>query len=362
MAEIRLDGISRRFDDVVAVDDVSLTVREGEVLALLGPSGCGKTTLLRIVSGLTEASSGTVYLDGKAVNHVPVNRRNVGMLFQNYALFPHLTVAQNVAFGLTVRLRARPRAAVRAAVARALSVVQLAGFDGRYPSQLSGGQQQRVAFARAIVTEPAVLLLDEPFGALDRRLREDMQVEVKRLVKQLKLTTILVTHDQDEAMTMADSVAVMRGGRIIQRGTARELTERPATRFIAEFIGPSNIFAGTFRRGEDGHWLFAAEDGISMRPDDGACAGGPGLVSIRPERIRLRRAAPGDSDAAPNAAFGTLAEVSYRAATRVCTVALATGRNVTIVESGNRGIDDILPGGKVRLDWDAASVAAVRED
>jgi putative spermidine/putrescine transport system ATP-binding protein len=362
MAEIRLDRISRHFDDVLAVDDVSLTVPQGEILALLGPSGCGKTTLLRIVAGLTSASSGTAFLDGKAMTGVPANRRNVGMLFQNYALFPHLTVAQNVAFGLTVRLRSRPRDAVRAAVDKALAMVRLEGMRHRYPSQLSGGQQQRVAFARAIVTEPNVLLLDEPFGALDRRLREDMQVEVKRLVKQLKLTAILVTHDQDEAMTMADSIAVMNRGRILQRGTARDLTDRPATRFIAEFIGPSNIFTGTFRRAEDGRWLFSADDGIAMCVDGSAPAAGPALVSVRPERIRMRSAGAHEGAASANNASGTLSEVTYRASTRVCAVTLVNGRTVTITESGERRTDEIALGSNVRLEWDGASVAVVRED
>ncbi|MCW5774287.1 MAG: ABC transporter ATP-binding protein [Rhodospirillaceae bacterium] len=360
MAEIRLERVTRRFGDdsaaVTAVDAVSVVVPQGEILALLGPSGCGKTTLLRIVAGLTEPSEGTVALDGKRIDTVPASRRNVGMLFQNYALFPHMTVAENVAFGLTVRLRRAPRREVRPAVERALAMVQLGGFERRYPSQLSGGQQQRVAFARAIVTKPAVLLLDEPFGALDRRLREDMQVEVKRLVKQLRLTAILVTHDQDEAMTMADSIAVMNRGRIVQRGSARDLVDRPATRFIAEFVGPTNVFAGAARSAT----AFATEEGVAM--ELAVPVAGKTLVGIKPERIRMRPAMAGNAPAAANTARGTLAERSYRAATRVSTVALAGGRSVTVTEGIDRLEAEIPPGAEVVLEWDAASVVPLAED
>jgi len=238
-ADVVLSRVRKSFGAVVAVDDVSMSIARGSIVSLLGPSGCGKTTTLRLVAGFERPDAGEVAIRGARVNDVPPYRRDFGMVFQSYALFPHLTVADNVGFGL--RMRHVPREERRRLVAEALALVKLEGFADRQPRQLSGGQQQRVALARAIVFKPAVLLLDEPLGALDKMLREEMQVELRQLQQRLAITTVFVTHDQEEALTLSDRVAVMRGGRIEQVGAPREIYERPATEFVAGFLGASNF-------------------------------------------------------------------------------------------------------------------------
>src|SRR5215210_6999474 len=237
--DVRLDRITKRFDDVVAVDDLSLEVEHGSFFALLGPSGCGKTTTLRIVGGFEDPTLGTVYLGDRDVTDLPSYKRDVNTVFQSYALFPHLSIFENVAFGL--RRRGVKGKELRAQVLRILELVQLSGFEKRRPRQLSGGQQQRVALARALVNSPRVLLLDEPLGALDLKLRKEMQLFIKGLQNDLGITFIHVTHDQEEAMTMADTIAVMNAGRIEQLGTPGELYERPQTAFVAGFLGVSNL-------------------------------------------------------------------------------------------------------------------------
>ena len=287
-------GLTVRYGGFTALDAVGLSVRAGEVLALLGPSGCGKTTLLRSVAGFVRPAAGQVLIDGAAVDMLPPNRRRVGIVFQNYALFPHMTVADNVAYG--PRARGEPRARVSARVAELLEMVQLSPLRDRRPRQLSGGQQQRVALARALATEPSILLLDEPFAALDRSLRLDMQIEVKRLQRSLGLTAILVTHDQDEAMSVADRVAVMRGGRIEQLGTPVEVYDRPRTPFVAGFIGTTNRLPCTVRSAAPGEATLSLPGGAELSVPLDAAPPPPGqaLLILRPEALTLHsEAAPG---------------------------------------------------------------------
>ena len=241
--EIRLEELTKAFDGVVAVDGIDLHMPPGEFFTMLGPSGCGKTTTLRMIAGFERPTSGRILLDGSDVARVPPHRRNVNTVFQSYALFPHLDVAGNVAFGLEVP-EARRRTSRRAGVGEALELVNLAGFAGRKPAQLSGGQQQRVALARALVLRPRVLLLDEPLGALDARLRKNLQVELKALQSELGITFVFVTHDQEEALTMSDRIAVMNKGSVEQAGTPREVYEEPRTVFVADFLGVSNLLGG----------------------------------------------------------------------------------------------------------------------
>jgi spermidine/putrescine transport system ATP-binding protein len=239
---VELQRISKRFGAATVLDHVSLQVKKGEFFSLLGPSGCGKTTTLRIMAGFESPSSGELLIDGRPALSVPPHERDINLVFQHYALFPHLTVARNVAFGL--EMQRRPPSEIQRRVGEALELVHLTGLEDRYPKQLSGGQQQRVALARALVTHPSVLLLDEPFGALDQKLRQEMQLELKRLQRQLQITFIYVTHDQEEALTLSDRIAVMHRGQVLQVGTATEIYEHPATRFVAEFIGESNFLEG----------------------------------------------------------------------------------------------------------------------
>jgi len=276
-AELLIEGVGKRFGDVVALDRVSLQVAKGELLTILGPSGSGKTTLLKVVAGFETPDGGSVKVDGAEITSLPPAKRDIGMVFQNYALFPHLTVKANVAFPLEMRNVAR--AEIDRRVAEALALVELAGFEARLPKQLSGGQQQRVALARAIVFNPRLLLLDEPFGALDRKLRETMQLEVRRLQRRLGLTTIFITHDQEEALVLSDRIAVMNKGAIQQIATTTEIYERPANDFVADFVGESNIFHGTMAASgtvalEGGGTLTVASDkpagtkvGVLMRPE-----------------------------------------------------------------------------------------------
>ncbi len=283
--DVSLRGVRKSYGDVIAVDDVTLDIPRGAFISLLGPSGCGKTTTLRIVAGFERPNSGDVLIRGQRVNDVPPYRRDYGMVFQNFALFPHLTIAENVAFGL--RMRRVDRTVAAQQVREALAVVKLAALENRYPSQLSGGQQQRVALARALVLKPAVLLLDEPLGSLDKKLREEMQVEIRDLQKQFAISTIFVTHDQDEALTMSDAIAVMNHGVIEQFGAPREVFEQPRTEFVARFMGADNVLEGRI----------AAAEGESLQVDlatgrigaraSGRSAGSKVLVAVRPENVVL---------------------------------------------------------------------------
>ncbi|MCC6792275.1 MAG: ABC transporter ATP-binding protein [Thermomicrobiales bacterium] len=285
--EVRLVGATKRYGNVLAADRLDLAVAPGEFVALLGPSGSGKTTALRLVAGFLQPDAGEVQIGGQVVNRLPPHRRNVGMVFQRYELFPHMTVADNVANGL--KTRKVPKAEIARRVEEVLALVRLPDFDGRYPKQLSGGQQQRVALARAVVIDPLVLLLDEPLGALDKRLRDEMQIELQALQRRLGVTTIFVTHDQEEALTMADRIAVMNNGRIEQVGTPEEIYERPRNRFVAEFIGLSNFLPVKVQQvSADG--VVAELDGgplLRLPPAPGVTPGARLEVAIRPEKIAV---------------------------------------------------------------------------
>ena len=288
---LRLEDISHRFGDVVAVRDINLDIAPGELVALLGPSGCGKSTLLRIVSGFVRQTSGRVLFDAEPVDHLPPSRRGAGIVFQNYALFPHMSVAQNVAYGLEAQKWPRQRIAER--VAEMLALVHMSEFAARKPRQLSGGQQQRTALARCLATDPKVLLLDEPFGALDKNLRLDMQIEVKRLQREYGITTILVTHDQEEALSMADRIAVMARGSIEQVASPTEIYDRPTTLFVNQFVGTANVLSGELVSADEGVASVRLPGGavLRARPIPQIVTGGPVLVSVRPEQLRLEAAA-----------------------------------------------------------------------
>jgi putative spermidine/putrescine transport system ATP-binding protein/spermidine/putrescine transport system ATP-binding protein len=283
-ADVRLDRVRKTFGAVIAVNDVTLDIERGTIFSLLGPSGCGKTTTLRLIAGFEQPSAGEVYIRGKRVTSIAPYRRDFSMVFQSYALFPHLSVAENVAFGL--RMRRVPRAERGAAIKEALELVKLGALADRYPRQLSGGQQQRVALARAIVVKPAVLLLDEPLGALDKMLREEMQVELRDLQQRLGITAVFVTHDQEEALTLSDRVAVMRGGVIEQIGAPREIYDRPVSEFVAGFLGASNFLDGQRRRAR----------GCDRRGGDGGRARACGRRGGNDAGWRegARRSAPGE--------------------------------------------------------------------
>ena len=282
-----VEDLTVRYGQALAVDGVTLAIEPGEVVALLGPSGCGKTTLLRVIAGFVRQAAGRVRVDGATIDHLPANQRNIGIVFQNYALFPHMTVAENVAYGLRARGVRGPE--VQARISRFLDVVQLGGFRERLPRQLSGGQQQRVALARALAVEPSILLLDEPFAALDRNLRLDMQIEVKRLQRTLGLTTILVTHDQDEAMSVADRIAVMNKGRVEQFDTPVAIYDRPQTLFVNGFIGTTNLMNGKVAALHNGTATVALDAGasLSLSAPAGVGVGAPVLISVRPEQLAL---------------------------------------------------------------------------
>jgi ABC-type Fe3+/spermidine/putrescine transport system ATPase subunit len=277
-----IGAVAKKFGALTVLQDCTLSVSEGEIVTLLGPSGCGKTTLLRCIAGFLTPDAGVIRIDARDMGSVPVNRRPVGVVFQSYALFPHLTVAQNIGYGL--KMRGTPRAELDRRVAEALETVSLAGLGGRYPAQLSGGQQQRVAIARVLVLEPRVLLLDEPFNALDAKLRGAMQVDLRQLIKRLGMTAIFVTHDQDEALTMSDRIAVMRAGRIEQVAPPEELFDRPATAYVADFIGSSNFWDGIALNG-----VVALPDGQSVP----TALDGPVRVMVRPHNLTLRAGAAG---------------------------------------------------------------------
>jgi spermidine/putrescine ABC transporter ATP-binding subunit len=284
---LKLESLSKKYGEVIAVDKVSLDINKGEFITLLGPSGSGKTTILRMIAGFTTPTAGHIKIDGQPIENKPPHKRNLGMVFQDYSLFPHMNIYQNVAFGL--RMRKVSKEAQEHRVAQALETVQLTGYETRRPDQLSGGQRQRVALARAIIIEPLVLLLDEPLGALDRKLREEMQVELRRIHDLLDVTTIFVTHDQDEALAMSDRIAILNEGKLHQVGTPFDVYERPASTFVADFLGKANIF-----------WLSVVESNsqqieaefnggpvIILPPDENVKAGDQVQILVRPEQIIL---------------------------------------------------------------------------
>jgi spermidine/putrescine transport system ATP-binding protein len=363
--DIHLDGVTKRFGDTTAVDELTLSIERGAFYALLGPSGCGKTTTLRMIGGFEDPTEGTVYLGGSDVTDLPPYRRDVNTVFQSYALFPHLDVQRNVAFGLERRKIGRDD--VKKRVGDALELTQLTGFERRKPSQLSGGQQQRVALARALVNRPRALLLDEPLGALDLRLRKQLQIELKRIQQEVGITFVHVTHDQEEAMTMADSIAVMNDGRIEQLGDATDLYERPATEFVANFLGDCNLIDGSLTRRDGGVAEFTTHDGAQLRvPDNriGASTNGASVrMGVRPEKLTL---VPANMDPPPgaNALRGRVELASFLGTAIQYVVHTPGGEEFTAVEQNRLGAEpeSIGPGREVTLAWDPAHSILVAKE
>ncbi|MFM2106877.1 MAG: hypothetical protein RL338_1909 [Chloroflexota bacterium] len=331
---VRLVGVTKRFGDFVAVDAIDLDVRDGEFFSLLGPSGCGKTTTLRMIGGFEQPTSGLIELDGHDVTWLPPYRRDVNTVFQSYALFPHLTIGENVAFGL--RRKGVAADEIRRRVGEMLELVELAGYEGRRPGQISGGQAQRVALARALINRPRVLLLDEPLGALDLKLRKQMQLELKRIQQEVGITFVYVTHDQEEAMTMSDRIAVMNHGRYEQLGDPEMLYERPATRFVASFLGVSNLLPVEKAGSAGDHDLFALPDGTTIRGrrgGDGAAQGAPGPIAlgVRPEKIRLTYRHEAVANGA-NRLDGVVRSASYLGVSTQYVVEFGDERTVSVFE------------------------------
>jgi putrescine transport system ATP-binding protein len=323
---VRIVGVRKEFDGFVAVDDVSFDIRQGEIFALLGASGCGKSTLLRVLAGFEAPTRGTVLLDGEDIVALPPYQRPINMMFQSYALFPHMTVEQNVAFGL--KQDGLPKAAIARRVEEMLALVQMGKLGRRKPHQLSGGQQQRVALARSLAKSPKLLLLDEPMGALDKQLRSQMQLELVNIVERLGVTCVMVTHDQEEAMTMAHRIAVMESGRIRQIGTPDEIYEQPNARYTAQFIGEVNLFEGVIEDDEPDHITIRSDSlALPIRVGHGQ-AGFPGMpvaFALRPEKLHIGKDEPAQ---AFNKAAGTIEDIAYFGSHSVYHVRLDTGAKV----------------------------------
>jgi spermidine/putrescine transport system ATP-binding protein len=346
--DVRLIRLTKRFEDVTAVDDISLDIHRGQFFALLGPSGCGKTTTLRMIGGFEDPTEGRIELGGVDVASLPPYKRDVNTVFQSYALFPHLSIFENVAFGL--RRRGVKGADLRTRVGESLELVGLAGFESRKPRQLSGGQQQRVALARALVNRPRVLLLDEPLGALDLKLRKEMQLELKRIQHEVGITFVHVTHDQEEAMTMADQIVIMNGGHIEQLGTPSELYESPRTAFVAGFLGVSNLLEGTVV-GPDRVRL--ADGTVAVVPATGL-AGRTGAVQIgvRPEKLKI-----GEGEV--NTLAGSVIESAYIGVSTQYIVDTPAGAVTVYVQNEGSGAGAISPGDRLTLGWSRDSTFVV---
>ncbi len=354
-AYIRIENVTKRFGTFVAVNNVSLKVFKGEIFCLLGGSGCGKTTLLRMLAGFEQPSSGTVYIDGQDMAGIPPYERPVNMMFQSYAIFPHMTVAGNVAFGLEQEKLAR--AEIERRVAEILDIVKLTEYAKRKPHQLSGGQRQRVALARSLVKRPKLLLLDEPLGALDRKLREHTQFELLSIQEKLGVTFVVVTHDQEEAMTLSSRVGVMNRGEIVQVGTPRQIYEFPASRFVADFIGSVNLFEGQLTEDEQDHVRVKCEElSVPVYVDHGMSAPPLALcwVAVRPEKIVLTREQPAGAD---NWAHGVIHDIAYLGDMSVFLVKLDSGREVRVTQANRtRKSDEQFDWDEaVYLTWDASS-------
>jgi spermidine/putrescine ABC transporter ATP-binding subunit len=351
---ICLEGVSKAFGHTLAVDNVSLSVADGELLAILGPSGCGKTTTLRVIAGFEHPTSGRVRIFDHDVTEVPPHRRSVGVVFQNYALFPHMDVFENVAFGL--HERRVPAAEIARRVTAILDVVRLASYERRRPSQLSGGEQQRVALARALVVEPLLLLMDEPLGALDRKLREEMQLELKDMLRRLHVTSVFVTHDQDEALAMADRVAVMYRGRIEQVDTPADIYESPATVFCASFLGLSNIFKGTVTESSMTAQLLTPS-GLSLVCPPPPARAAAGSVMIRPEKVLVDAADEGGR----NAFAGEIVGVRYLGSAIEYHVSLPTGDRVIASQQQTSGSGAYCLGNSIRVQLPISALRWLKE-
>jgi putative spermidine/putrescine transport system ATP-binding protein len=350
MSQISLQDVTKRYGTLTTVDHVSLDIGQGEFVAFLGPSGCGKTTTLRMIAGLTLASEGSIRFGTRDVTDLPPYLRNAGLVFQGYALFPHMSVAQNVAFGLEMRKVGHADAQRR--VMEALALVKLDHLAERLPKQLSGGQQQRVALARAIVYEPEVLLLDEPLSALDAKLRHEVRTDLRRLQSRLGLTTIFVTHDQDEALAVADRIVVMSAGKVEQIGTPRDIYQRPASRFVAEFIGLTNIFAGSI----DAAGSFLTEGGERFAVSSERETGGVTAFAVRPEQISLQNGL--DATHGHSTLPATVEDVVYRGSLTEVIVRTSSGMPI-VVHRQNADLpseDEPQPGQAVVASWPAGAV------
>jgi putrescine transport system ATP-binding protein len=356
---VRLEGVSKKFGEFLAVDEVSLDIHRGEIFCLLGGSGSGKTTLLRMLAGFETPSAGRIYIDGEDMSAVPPYERPVNMMFQSYALFPHMTVERNVAFGLEQERLGRPE--IRRRVGEILEIVQMSPYAGRRPHQLSGGQRQRVALARALVKRPKLLLLDEPLAALDRKLRERTQFELLNIQERLGVTFIVVTHDQEEAMTLASRMGVMDGGRIVQVGTPAQIYESPVNRFVADFIGSVNLLEGkVVAVGADALTIRSEPFGCTIRAAHCVeCATGDTVwAAIRPEKIALASEGPaGEGHPGDNRIRGKVREVAYMGDASICLVEIASGKLVRVTLPNRSGVaaQRELRHAAVTLWWDAAS-------
>lgn len=379
--DVELDSVTKQFDDVTAVDDIDLTIEKGKFLTLLGPSGCGKTTTLRCIAGFETPTHGDVFIGGQKVNEVPPFERDTAMVFQSYALFPHMTVGENVAFGLQMQgipdkpatdggteststglvdsmkrlVRRHGSEEIDARVSKTLEMVELPGYEDRSISELSGGQQQRVALARSLITEPTVLLLDEPLGALDLKLRKNMQVELKNLQEELNTTFVYVTHDQEEALTMSDEIAVMNEGQIEQLGTATEIYEQPETEFVADFIGETNLIRGEYQENDDGPVVIG--DGLRFTVPQTAGASGNISFAVRPEKIRIGEGAPD----LPNAFSATIIDEIYKGNLGKFVVELSNGKRLTVdMQIRDRG-QYLSTGQEVTVGWSPDNTVVLTE-
>ncbi|MFG2446642.1 ABC transporter ATP-binding protein [Nocardia fluminea] len=347
-AAIELRGLGKRYGGVTALANVSMDLPAGEFVTLLGPSGSGKTTTLNAIAGFLQPDEGHVLVDGSSIDRVPTHKRNIGMVFQNYALFPHMTVSANVAFPLKRRTVARD--VIKRKVAESLDLVGLAGMGGRYPRELSGGQQQRVALARALVFEPRILLMDEPLGALDRRLRANLQLEFKRVHRELGITFVYVTHDQDEALVMSDRIAIFNNGSIDQVGTAEDLYERPATLFVAGFLGDSNVLPGTVVTTAAGRRLRGERYELSVPDNASVRDGTEGVLTVRPERVVV---VPDGNGSRPrgDTLNGHVTQVIYMGGLRRLELELAAGFTMIVQEQAGAE-SSVGVGDAVLASWD----------
>lgn len=355
---VELRGVTKKFGPVIAVDNVSLKVRDGEFFSLLGPSGCGKTTTLRLIGGFEMPSKGEVYIGGEEQDYKPPFRRPVNTVFQSYALFPHMNIFQNVAFGL--QMQKTPKDEIKLQVEKMLELVQLPGMGSRKPNQLSGGQQQRVALARALINQPEVLLLDEPLGALDLKLRKAMQLELKELQKRIGITFVYVTHDQEEALTMSDRIAVMNKGRILQLDVPEEIYEQPANRFVADFIGETNFMVGKVfeLNGDRAHVLIDDQVPVRVLRTKDVAIGQEVSIAVRPEKFSVTKDRIRDIDIP-----GTVEEVIYigtdiRYLVRVTDETILTVRQQN---SGGMAADRFESGDRLHIGWRAENASLLTE-
>jgi putative spermidine/putrescine transport system ATP-binding protein len=354
MADVRLAGVTKNWGAAAAVENISFSAPAGHLVALLGPSGCGKSTTLRLIAGLETASSGKITIGTREVTALPPARRGVSMVFQSYALFPHRSVGENVAFGL--RMRGMDRATIARKVADALAQVELVGYQDRRPGELSGGQQQRVALARAIVIEPRVLLCDEPLGALDKKLRQAMQFELKQLQRKLGLTMVFVTHDQEEALAMSDRIAVMHAGKVEQIGAPSDIYDRPSTRFVADFIGDTNLFRGEVI-GYGGKCVLQVDRALSIELAVPIEQAGPLSIALRPEKISLT------TPSAPigHGLQGIVESANFQGGSVLYRIETAGGRRLLAQQPNNGSHELFQAGAAVALRWKPSDIVILRD-